>query len=249
MDEAVRLLGPLAKVATKLTPRKVRKGEVIPLMASHIGGEPYAEIGEAWPGCPTCKTDLTFICQIDTASGFHEKPKGIDLFTFFYCWECGPWGLGDEIPGTWVVRTYSDPRDVFAKPIRPGGPEPYPPNVCLMVADRVNSFPDWDELESYSREAEESFSKIDEDDPWDAYEAAVESLGGETEFCTLVGGYAHWVQSANTPVCDHCQSRMNLLAQIDSEIEAGLMWGDSGCLYLFYCVNHPRDVRLLLQCF
>ena len=247
MDEAVAsLLRPLAKVATKLTPRKIMEGEVIPLLASHIGGDPYAEIGEAWPGCPTCKTDLTFICQIDTASGFHEKPKGIDLFTFFYCWECSPWGLSDEINGTWVVRTYSDPKDVFAKPIRPSGQEPYPPDVCLLVPEKVDSFPDWEDLGS---KASDSFSEINEDEPWEAYEAAVKSLGGETEFCTLVGGYADWVQGTDTPVCDHCQSRMNLLAQIDSEPEADIMWGDSGLLYLFYCDNHPRDVRLLLQCF
>ena len=248
MDETVTsLLRPLAKVATKLTPRKVMDGEVIPLLGSHFGGQPYVEIGERWPSCPTCKIDLTFICQIDVASGFHKKPKGIDLFTFFYCWECGPWGLDDEIEGTWIVRTYSEPRDVFAKPIRPSGPEPYPPDVCLTDSEKVNSFPDWDEIDSRCKEAAESFSDMDE--PWDAYEAAVKSLGGETEFCTLVGGYAHWIQAEGTPVCDHCQSRMELLAQIDSEPEADIMWGDSGCLYLFYCINHPRDVRLTLQCF
>lgn len=247
MDEAVTsLLRPLAKVATKLTLRKAMEGEMIPLMGSHIGGRPYAEIGERWPSCPVCKTDLTFICQIDMAYGFHEKSEGIDLFTFFYCWECSPWGLNDEIEGTWVVRTYSDPKDIFAKPIRPSGPEPYPPDVCVMVSEKVNSFPDFDEIDSRFKKAAASFSDID--DP-DAYEAAVKSLGGETEFCTLVGGYAHWIQGEQTPVCDYCRSRMNLLAQIDSEAEADLMWGDSGCLYLFYCINHPRETKLNLQCF
>jgi uncharacterized protein YwqG len=248
MDEALTsLLTPLAKVATKLTPRKVTEEEVIPLLASRFGGQPYAEVGEAWPSCPTCKTDLTFICQIDVASGFHEKPKGIDLFTFFYCWECGPWGLDDEIKGTWVVRTYSDPKDIFAKPIRPSGPEPYPPDVCLLDAEKVASFPDFDEIDSRLKKVTESFSNIDE--PREAYETAVKSLGGETEFCTLVGGYAHWIQSEDTPVCDQCQNPMNLLTQLDSENEADIMWGDSGCLYLFYCATHPREIGLRLQCF
>jgi uncharacterized protein YwqG len=249
MDEALTsLLRRLAKVATKLIPRKVMEGEIVSLLESHFGGQPYAEIGEAWPSCPVCNTDLTLICQIDVTSGFHEKPNGIDLFTFFYCWECGPWGLDDEIAGTWVVRTYSDPKEIFAEPIRPSGPEAYPPDVCRLVSEKVNSFPDYDEIDSrFEKKTAESFSDIDE--PWDAYEAAVKSLGGETEFCTLVGGYAHWIQSDGTPVCDHCQSRMNLLAQLDSEREPDLMWGDSGCLYLFYCASHPRDVRLQLQCF
>lgn len=247
MDKAVTsLLKPLARVATRLSPQQVLDETAISLTGSHFGGQPYAEIGERWPSCPTCKTDLTFICQIDTASGFHEKPKGIDLFTFFYCWECSPWGLDDEVKGTWIVRTYSDPKEIFSKPIRPSGPDPYPPNVCLTVPEKVQSFPEWDEVESLSKQAADSISQRD---AWDDYESAVESLGGETDFCTLVGGYAHWVQGEDTPACDHCQSRMSFLAQIDSEQEPDIMWGDSGCIYLFYCVNHPRELKLILQCF
>jgi len=37
--------------------------------------------------------------------------------------------------------------------------------------------------------------------------------------------------------------------QIDSEEEVQLMWGDSGCVYLFECATHPEKVELLLQCF
>ena len=248
MDEALTsLVKPLAKVATKLTPRRVAEGDAIPLTDSHFGGQPYAEIGEQWPSCPVCKVDLTFICQLNVASGFHEKPKDIDLFTFFYCWECGPWGLSDEPKGTWVVRTYPDPGESFAKPIRPSGPEPYPPNVCLVVPEKVNSFPDFDEVDSRLEKALEGFSEFDE--PSDAYEAAVESLGGMTDFCTLVGGYPRWIQGADIPLCNHCHNSMSLLAQLDTEGQPDIMWGDSGCVYLFYCENHPREVHLTLQCF
>jgi hypothetical protein len=86
MDEtAMAFLQPLAKAATKLTVRKVSEGEAIPLLGSHFGGEPYAEIGESWPICPVCNIDLTFICQIDVASGFHEKPKGIGSISISGC--------------------------------------------------------------------------------------------------------------------------------------------------------------------
>ena len=248
MDEAVTaLIKPLAKVATKLTPRMATESDLIPLTASHFGGLPYAEIGEQWPICPVCNVDLTFICQLDVTSGFHEKFKGVDLFTFFYCWECGAWGLSDEPQGTWVVRTYSQPSKRFAKPIRPSGPEPDPPNVCVVDFEKVSSFPDVDEIDFEDKEFAETFSKFDE--PADAYEAAVESLGGETDFCTLVGGYPHWIQGADVPVCDHCHDRMSLLAQLDTEGEPDVMWGDSGCVYLFYCPTHPREVQFTLQCF
>lgn len=248
MGEAITsLLRSLAKVATKLNPEKVSEGEAYALTESRFGGEPYAEIGESWPNCPTCKTPLTFICQIDTTSGFHPKPKGIDLFTFFYCWECGPWGMNDDVKGTWVVRTYLDPKDTDAEPIQPDEPEPYPPDACLLLPEKVLSFPDYDELDFHYEAVAERFS--DNEDPWDVYEAAVKSLGGQTDFCTLVGGYPHWIQGDDTPLCDHCQNRMSLLTQIDSEPDAEVMWGDSGCLYIFYCANHPREVDLRLQCF
>jgi uncharacterized protein YwqG len=94
-----------------LKPRKVRDEASLPLIGSHFGGIPYAEAGEEWPVCPTCKTSLTFIGQIDTKSGFNQPPEGVALFTFFYCWECFPWGLKDEVKGTWVVRTYAEPDD------------------------------------------------------------------------------------------------------------------------------------------
>jgi len=248
MDDAVTsLLRPLAKTATKLTLRKVKKREVIPLTGSHFGGQPYAEIGERWPSCPTCKIDLTFICQIDLTAGFHEKPKGIDLFTFFYCWECFPWGFDSDIEGTWVVRTYSNPSETFFKPIRPRGPESYPPDMCLVRVNKVDSFPDFGESEYHHEKVAERFSDFDEPD--DAYEAAVKSLGGETEFCTLVGGYAHWIQGEDIPECEHCKNKMSLLTQIDSEEEADVIWGDSGSVYLFYCATHPREIELRLQCF
>ncbi|HET6893381.1 MAG TPA: DUF1963 domain-containing protein, partial [Pyrinomonadaceae bacterium] len=147
----------------------------------------------------------------------------------------------------WVVRTYAEPSEAYAKPIRPSGMEPYPLNACLTVSEKVDSFPELDEIDSRHKNVSEIFSNMDE--PVDDYEAAVKSLGGETEFCTLVGGYAHWMQGEYTPVCDHCQSRMNLLTQIDSELDADVMWGDAGCIYLFHCDNHPREVKLILQSF
>ena len=119
---------------------------------------------------------------------------------------------------------------------------------CLPVGyEKVNSFPDFDEIDSRYEKVAETFSAFDEPD--DAYEAAIKSLGGETEFCTLVGGYAHWIQFEEIPECAHCQNEMRLLTQIDSEGEPDIMWGDSGCLYLFYCPTHPREVELKLQCF
>ena len=79
--------------------------------------------------------------------------------------------------------------------------------------------------------------------------ASVETLGGLTDYATIVGGYPHWVQGEATPGCDVCKSGMRLLAQIDTEDEADIIWGDVGCVYIFYCPEHPRETRMELQCF
>jgi hypothetical protein len=48
---------------------------------------------------------LSFVCQARFSETKFAPPNGIDRFTFFYCWECSPWGLDDEPPGQWVVRS------------------------------------------------------------------------------------------------------------------------------------------------
>lgn len=248
-DEVASLLRPLARVATKLEPKKVRDETSLPLTGSHFGGAPFAEAGEEWPVCPTCQTSLTFICQIDTASGFHQPPEGVALFTFFYCWECFPWGLADEVKGAWAVRTYSRLDEGKAALLPPPSDQPQPTGACEVQAERVISLPDWEGIESRSRAAAEAAARANPDEPWEAYDSAVEALGGFADYATMVGGYPRWIQGEATPDCEVCGSGMLTLAQIDTEDEADITWGDVGCVYIFYCPKHPKETRLELQCF
>jgi uncharacterized protein YwqG len=248
-DEIASLLKPLAKVATKLEPTKVRDKASLLLTGSHFGGNPYAETGEDWPVCPTCKTSLTFICQIDNLSGFHPRPEGVALFTFFYCWECFPWGLTDEVEGTWAVKTYPEPYEKKASSIIPPSEQPEPAEACEVQAERILSFPDWDGIDYWSSAVAEAAVKANPDEPWEAYNSTVEALGGFTDYATVVGGYPRWVQCEATPVCDVCERGMRFLAQIDTEDEASIMWGDVGCVYIFYCPEHPKETKMELQCF
>lgn len=247
-DEIVSLVKPLARVATKLEPKQVRNWESLPRTSSHFGGAPFA-LGEEWPVCPTCKTSLSFICQINTASGYHQSPEGVALFTFFYCWECFPWGLTGEVKGVWVVRTYPKLDEKNSTIIAPPRDQTQPTKACEILEERILSFPDWEEIHSWSSAAVEVATKANPDEPWEAYESAVEALGGFTDYATMVGGYPRWVQGESTPECEACRSGMRMLAQIDTEDEADVMWGDVGCVYIFYCPAHPKETGLELQCF
>lgn len=250
MNQEIALyLEPLTRVATRLEPKKVRDEASLPLLGTHFGGLPYAEAGEEWPACPACRTSLSFICQINTASGFHQRPAGVALLTFFYCWECSPWGLADEVEGTWVVRTYPEVSEAKSVAILPRGEQPERTAGCLTEMERVVTFPDWDGIHSYSKEADEASARANPDEPWEAYVSTVEALGGLSDYATVIDGYPRWVQGDCTPVCNVCGSGMSLLAQIDSEDQADIMWGDAGCVYLFHCPAHPEETKLVLQCF
>ena len=98
------LLKPLIRQCTELIPTS-NDSATVQSLDSKFGGTPYAEQSEQWPECPTCKQGLTFICQINANNCKHEI-KDSALYTFYYCWECFPWGLRDEQKGQWIVKRY-----------------------------------------------------------------------------------------------------------------------------------------------
>jgi uncharacterized protein YwqG len=248
-EEIAKLLKPLAKPATKLNLTKVKNLADLPVAGTHFGGPPYAEAGDDYPLCPTCHKPLNFICQIDARRGFHEKPEGISLFTFFYCWECFPWGFKDDQKGQWVVRNYNQPREDKFVGIEPPAEILYPTEPCLADEEKITVFPNWEEINNLSVEISNAVDDIESEDPWEEYDSIVKELGGFKDFATTIGGYPFWVQGAETLECDLCGNRMKLLAQIDSEEKANLGWGDCGLVYLFFCENHPLEIKFILQCF
>jgi uncharacterized protein YwqG len=54
------------------------------------------------------------------------------------------------------------------------------------------------------------------------------------------------VQGESTPIDDE-GNPMKLLFQIDSEDNAGLMWGDVGLIYVFYD-KKTEKIEFTLQC-
>jgi uncharacterized protein YwqG len=247
-DEFKNAAAPLAKTATKLNLRKINKPDNIPITATYFGGQPYAENGDEYPVCPACRRPLAFICQIDLTKGFHEKPEGISLFSFFYCHECFPWGLSDDEKGSWLVRTYSDPGPEKFALITPPAEIEYPTGHCLASEEKITVYPNWEDFSGLLPEVPDSFIERSPE-PWDEYDAAVKELGGFNDFATIIGGYPFWVQGSEMPECGVCGNEMDFLLQIDSEEKADLGWGDSGLVYFFYCKKHPGEIKFLLQCF
>lgn len=241
------IVKPTIKPAFVLEPQVIPAGTVTPITISHFGGRPYAELGENWPICPDCELPLTFICQVNLNEVAPNLFPGIGLFTFFFCWDCFPNGDEGETEDLWVVKFYPHPESSRAMRLKatPRNQEPVKP--CSFISKSVLTAPDWEGMFVWCPEAVDEANKINSDEPWVAYDQALEELGCFNEIATQVGGYPHWLQAEDTPRCPQSDAPLVLMAQIDSERKAGVTWGDGGSAYLFICPEHPGEVRLRVQ--
>ena len=233
------ILKPLIKTAWHLKLSKSKSAQAASCV-SKFGGLPYAEKNEIWPCCPSCQNELVFIAQI-------KHPGENSLHTFFYCFECFPWGsTEDEETGQWLVRSYQNVSMANYVEIKPVNPPDYEIQPCRCSEQRVKVLPDRDDLEFLSPQAQALFGK---DNPYEIYEAAASRSGCLTDFATLIGGYPKWIQGETTKSCEICGSKMEFFAQVDSEENSYLMWGDCGMVYLFRCPEHKTEFKLELQCY
>lgn len=234
------LLKPLIKKATQLEP-VVDESAAAASCESKFGGQPYAEAGDAWPVCPCCENELSFVNQI-----FDETEQ--QLCVFYYCNECTPWGLEDEEKGQWQVKLYKDPSNSKITAISRSSDDEYALTPCRVEVTTVDVLPDWDGLDSVSEEVSSLCCEINEDSPWEEYEEAVNRAGCLNDYASLLGGYPRYVQGEAQPMCSVCDAEMSFYAQVDSEDDADLMWGDVGLVYFFRCPTHLNEFHLELQC-
>jgi uncharacterized protein YwqG len=233
-------IAPLIKPAIKLEVIDNEQAEAASC-ESKIGGQPYAEQGDCWPVCPDCNNELSFVCQL-------KHPQQQELVVFYYCNECGPWGLADESEGQWVSKLYPSPSMEKLSLIQRQSEDEQGFIPCLVNASTVNTLPDWEGLDLVDEAMTKHCCELDDDAPWEAYDAAVERSGALNDYATLIGGYPRFVQGAVLPHCPQCQQDMEFFAQIDSEEQADMMWGDLGVIYLFRCAVHRGVFKMRLQC-
>ena len=242
IDALKQLLRPLVKECNYLTVTKSLNSLSNSQRISHIGGIPYFETGEHWPlnkkGQP-----LDFIIQIVNNNRLHIPPR-IKILQFYYNWEEGPWF--DHEDG-WLIKTYEH---INADEIQEiDKPQSLPTSeFCEILFDPGLSLPDWEGLDLICRQASDLSCAIEEDEPWDKYlETMSEMIGGDEEYRSQLGGYPTWIQGESTPV-DENGVPLQLLLQLDSEDDAGLVWGDSGMIYIFYD-SKTGSCKFRLQCY
>ncbi|ALJ00714.1 DUF1963 domain-containing protein [Rufibacter tibetensis] len=226
--------------ATKVEVQEPSRPPEFSQLDSHFGGQPYFEQGEEWP---TSKSggNLEFIFQLFNGEGI-ELPEEIKLVQFFYDWEESPWETDNE---GWLVKIYehmeTDKIKMVEKPDGQGISK-----YCGIELKPVKSLPDWEGISLYNEPAVELSCTLNPDEPWESYDSVVERLTGEQDYQSQLGGYPKWVQGEGTPKNEQ-GGNMRLLFQLDSEENAGLMWGDVGLIYVFYD-SATKKVEFTLQC-
>lgn len=222
-----KLVTPLVKDATRIILKKSSAATQNVQLISHFGGLPYFETGETWPKSRNGNY-MDFVCQIVNTGNIH-LPDEIALVQFYYDFELDPWDTGDD---GWLVKIY--PKIDKNKLIRIENPLPESQvGYCEMEFSPIKSLPDWQGIDLYQETASKLSCVLNEDDPWEPYQATVSKLCGEYSIHSQIGGYPIWMQGESTPKT-RLGGNMQLLFQIDSEEEAGLMWGDGGLIYIFY---------------
>ncbi|KRD62823.1 hypothetical protein ASE40_03260 [Flavobacterium sp. Root935] len=238
-EDLENLLKPLIKEAFSINVLEESEQQENNPLISHFGGNPYFEIGEEWPKSENGNYQ-TFMFQIYN-DGTINLPENIKLIQFFYDWELFPCYTDED---GWQFKIYEklNPENTvkIEQPVLTTSVD-----YCEVTFNKIKSLPNWDSIDLYSEKAFQLCCILNDEHPYDSYINTVEKLVGTRDFESQIGGYAHWLQGDLTPPKEN-NKPMDLLFQIDSEHNAGYMWGDIGLAYVFYdaVTNH---VEFILQ--
>ncbi len=232
--------------ATEVVCEKGRFREATPI-TTKFGGQPYSPLGSSWPVCGTCAKSMTFVFQWNCNELVHGE-KADELYQFFYCFDCRSCGdLPADVVGAWMVRRFEHPQVEMHPPIADPNDESYHIVSCRVSLRACQSVPDREgaDIELYNLCVDDKGRR-----DFEVMDRVFSEIGvPEYTYKTRIGGYPHWVQGEDTPSCGLCKSGMRLVAQIQSEEYARLMWDDTGSVYLFRCPTHPEKWAMTLQCY
>lgn len=240
LEPLINMVKPIIRSSTKIELESSNENPENTYLLSHFGGNPYFNKNETWPENKSCKP-LSFVFQVFNNPDIN-LPEEIKLIQFYYDWEEFPWDTDND---GWLVKIYHELDIENSKKVDiPTDVEQV--NYCEIKFKDIMSLPDWEGLDTYLNEALNLSCKMNTDEPWEPYEAVVKKLIGEQDYRSQFGGYPQWVQGESTPT-DNNGKKLRLLFQIDSEENAGIMWGDVGLIYVFYD-NETGKVEFTLQC-
>ena len=247
--KTARDLASLAQPAVRLSSRVLGDDSESPVGASRLGGIPDVSPGFVWPLWKD--RPLTFLAQLDL-SDFASYPSCSVLppqgvIAFFYDPDQETWGFDPGDRGSWLVH-YEPDGQVLSRAVPPASAAGYP--TCAVETAEVETLPSVDSPAVVAlglsaeernvlwdvREQVEQLSDAKADHQLLGLAAPIQGdmqlecqLASNGVFCGDATGYA----SSRAKELEAGARDWRLLLQIDSDDDAGMMWGDCGRLYFF----------------
>ena len=226
--------------AVRLTPRASGGG------SSRLGGTPDVAAGFEWPrreGVP-----LAFLAQVDLAAvarfpfASALPPRG--LLSFFYDADLQPWGFDLKDRGSWRVHFEPDPEAAARRDPPAGLPDgslfPEVPVEMSEVETQADDDPEEEEEGDFPAPRHQILG----------HPAAIQ--GDMRLECALVThglstGDGSAYSDPRAKALQATAAQWRLLAQIDSDDAAAMMWGDLGRLY-FWITEDALARRAFDEC-
>lgn len=263
-DEIRSILEARKKPALHLKPTGASQG------FSKFGGVPDVPADFAWPNWNDAS--LSFLAQIDMADiSDHdvllEQPKAGRLY-FFYDQEQATWGFDPADRGSWrvvyapagvPVATMPPPKDVAEEAIY---------DECRIGFHPITTYPSFEDLKfDLMAVPDDVWDEVDEYRRKNFAAAAFHQIGGwpdpvqngEMEVQCQLAANGFYLGDSK-PIDDpkigpllETADDWQLLLQIDTDDDLGMMWGDCGLLYFWVRKTDLAqldfsDVWMILQC-
>ena len=200
---------------------------------SKFSGRPWLAADEEWPTCPNCSNPLQLFLQLNLAdlpAVEQERLGDRGLLQLFYCTNSDPLCEVDceaffPFADSEVARFVEDPgADCNASADGPA--DPLAPR-SIVGWEAVDDLPNTEELK-WDMDIEVTDQERDY-----LYDCGMPHPGDK------LAGWPYWIQGVEYPDCPECDSRMELVFQIDSNCNLDYMFGDIGAGHLTRCPNHP----------
>jgi hypothetical protein len=223
---------------------------------SWFGGAPLMVPNEPWPACSKCQHPMQFLLQLDlsTLPNRRQLPAREGLIQLFYCsrssGSCDEW---DAFSGAQLARLLPGPLQ------QASGQAQVPPLPQAWIAR-------WDELADLPSHEDHGAAGLAVTYDFKARLMSIAAPEFGVHFervpldvdCTRItgdaatgdklGGWPHWIQGNEYPLCPTCGTQMVLVFQLDSEDNLPIMFGDTGIGHITQCPEHPEVLAFAWAC-
>ena len=261
-DQVIAILEPWRAKQRKTALRPVTQAFDGEINASKFSGTPWISEQAPWPKCKCCHRPMQLFLQLnlDALPQPLAGKHGRGLLQLFYCsrdldGSCESFGgwepFNDAVSCVRIIQPCGHP--ILSSVPQEAG---YFPAQTILEWEAFYDNPDPEEHEmlglTYSYDWDTRTIHITCEAP-EVHLEGLRDLSLPEEIAISasgdkLGGWPHWIQNRDFPVCPRCGQEMSFVLQIDSHDHLPYMFGDMGLGTLTQCPNHKEVVAFGWAC-